>query len=147
MDRTGPETLQNATKPHFGVILTHFGLGLADSPCSFRDFLEPQYGQKRPKWTQFDQKWLSKGPYVQVKCWQSVFLGTKMLFASLCHGLFLFWNAGVGGRLSSVGFWRLPACVQCRFTANRTGLWCSAQCIHGLADYFFGGESPAEKAG
>ena len=76
-----------------------------------------------------------KGLMQQVKCWQSVFLVTKMHFASLCHGLFYFWSAGVGGRLSSVRFWRLPACVQCRFTANRTVLWCSAQCIHGLADY------------
>ena len=81
------------------------------------------------------------GPYLthpgmqQVKCWQSVFLVTKMHFASLCHVLFYFWSAGVGGRLSSVRFWRLPAGVQCRFTANRTVLWCSAQCIHGLADY------------
>ena len=41
----------------------------------------------------------------------------------------------MGGSLTSVRFWRLPACVQCRFTANRTVLWCSAQCIHGLADY------------
>ena len=41
----------------------------------------------------------------------------------------------MGGGLSSVRFWRLPACVQCRFTANRTVLCCSAQCIHGLADY------------
>ena len=76
-----------------------------------------------------------KGLMQQVKCWQSVFLGTKMHFASLCHGLFLFWGVGVGGRLSSVRFWRLPAGVQCRFTANRTVLWCSAQCIHGPADY------------
>ena len=58
-----------------------------------------------------------------------------MHFASLCHGLLYFWSAGVGGRLSSVSFWRLPAGVQGRFTANRTVLWCRAQCIHGLADY------------
>ena len=116
------------------MILTHFCLGSVRLPCGFQEFLEPQYVQKGPKWPRDEPTMLFQMGFLQqVKCWQSVFLVTKMHFASLCHALFYFCSAGVGGCLSSVRFWRLPACVQCHFTANRTVLWCSAQCIRGLA--------------
>ena len=74
-----------------------------------------------------DQQRFTKGPLATGKGWQSVFLVTKIHFASLCHGLF----ECRGGRAAfSVGLRRRPACVQCRLTAKCIGIWC-----HGLVDY------------
>ena len=49
MDRNGPETVQNAPKPHFWVILTHFGLAMACSACSFGGFKGVPGDPNRPK--------------------------------------------------------------------------------------------------
>ena len=52
---------------------------------------------------------LSKVPSAARKCWQRAFLGTKMPFASLCHGL-LYLSAG-GGRVAFQRFGdSLPVC-------------------------------------
>ena len=92
----------------------------------------------RPKAAQMGTGWTKsgfpKGLLQQVNAGKGYVWSQKStLPASVTD--FFFLSAGVGGRLSSVRVWQLPAYVQCRFTTKRTGLWCSAQCIHGLAVY------------
>ena len=63
MDRNGPETVQNAPKTHFWVILTHFGLPMVRSPCSFVAFYRNKTAKSGQRGPSLDQKWLSKSAF------------------------------------------------------------------------------------
>ena len=54
---------QKKTTTHFRVILTHHCMSVVGSPCSFRDFLEPYYGQRRPKRGPVSNKTAFKGAF------------------------------------------------------------------------------------
>ena len=128
--------VQNPSKSHFGVILTHFSLGSVGSHCSFRGFSDPKpaksvlghnglwvtTGQNGPYLCQIR---LSKVSSAARKCWQRAFLGTKMPFASLCHGLF-YLSAG-GGR---VAFQRniLATACRCVVPFNGKAHWFIGKC-------------------
>ena len=96
------------------MILTHFGLGLAGSPCSFRDFLEPQCGQKRPKWTR-------KRPYAAGKMLAKCIFGHKNTLCQPVSRTFLF--------LECRGGW---ASFQCKILA--TACLCAVP-FHGKPHY------------
>ena len=71
-DRNGPQMAQKAPKPHFGVILTHFGMGLVGAINTDKSSQNgPNLGPNR----------VFKVPFAACKCWQRAFLVTKMHFA------------------------------------------------------------------
>ena len=66
-DRNGLQAVQNAPPHlknyHFRVILTQHCMSVVGSPCSFRGFLEPYYGQTRPKRDPVSNKTAFKGVF------------------------------------------------------------------------------------
>ena len=137
-DRNGPQMVQKAPKPHFWVILTHFGMALVGLLGIIIRIKAPQMG---PIWAQigFSKCLLrhvnaGKGHFWSQKCTLPL-VTQKWSLPYLWHRLFFFCSDGVGGGFpAQYLLWRLLVCVHCRLTATAAGSCCSAH-FNGLSDY------------